>query len=326
MSEVSLSVNMNALQTVRQMVDDAEELNCVVNELENGTTVLDAGVLTPGGNEAGRMIAEACMGGLGSVRLTQTHIAEMTLPAVIVGTNEPSIATLASQFAGWSLRVGDYRAMCSGPARALARSEELYAELGYRDDSRFGVLVMETRQMPTPDVTQVIADACHISPSELYCLVVPTASPAGSVQIAARIVEVGVHRLHRLGFSPAKIRTGHGVAPIAPVAKSDSRAMGLTNDCILYGGRIYLHLSTEDGDDIESLADRAPACSSKQYGTPFYDLFKSVGSDFYRIDPDLFSGAEITLIDVGSGAYHKAGQVDAEVLRRSLQQYLPYGL
>jgi methenyltetrahydromethanopterin cyclohydrolase len=325
-TEVSVSVNMNALQTVKQMIDDAEELNCAVSELENGTTVLDAGVFTSAGSEAGRLIAEVCMGGLGSVRLTQTHIAEMTLPAVVVGTNEPSTATLASQLAGWSIKVGDYHAMCSGPARALAQSEELYSELGYHDDSKFGVLVMETRQMPPPEVTQVIADACHISPSELYCVVVPTASPAGSVQIAARIVEAGVHRLHRLGFSPAKIRTGHGVAPIAPVAKSDSCAMGLANDCILYGGRIYLHVSTEDNDDIEALAKRAPACSSRQYGTPFYELFKSVDSDSQRIDPDLLSGAEVTLIDIHSGAYYKAGGVDAEVLRKSLQQYLPYGL
>jgi len=320
------SMNMNALQTVRQMIDDAEELNCIVNQMENGTTIVDAGVLASGGPEAGRLIAEVCMGGLGSVRLTQTHIAEMTLPAVVVGTNEPSTATLASQFAGWPVKVGNYHAMCSGPARALAQSEELYSELDYHDNSKFGVLVMEARKMPPPEVTQMIADACHISPSELYCVVVPTASPAGSVQIAARIVEVGVDRLHRLGFSPAKIRTGHGVAPIAPVAKSDSRAIGLTNDCILYGGRIYLHVSTEDDDDIESLVKRAPSCSSRQYGTPFHELFKSVGSDSKRIDPDLFSGAEVTLIDIHSGAYYKAGGVDAEVLRRSLQRYLPYGL
>ncbi|TFG96740.1 methenyltetrahydromethanopterin cyclohydrolase, partial [Candidatus Thorarchaeota archaeon] len=223
------SVNKGALEIVKIILDEKDSLDCKVSENKNGTTVIDAGIECTGTAELGRLIGETCLGGLGSVKLNTMYIGDLELPAVIVATDYPKIATLASQYAGWTIKVGKYFAMGSGPARALAQVEKkLYEELEYKDRAKKGVIVLESREKPSEEVTEYIAEKCRISSSNLNCIVVPTASIAGSVQISSRIVEVGMHKLHAIGFDPEKVRRGHGVAPIAPVAKKDNKAMGMT--------------------------------------------------------------------------------------------------
>ena len=222
LQKLNHSVNKGALEVVNTILDEKDSLDCKVSESKNGTTVIDAGIECTGTAELGRLIGEACLGGLGSVKLNMMYIGDLELPAVIVATDYPKIATLASQYAGWTIKVGKYFAMGSGPARALAQVEKLYEELEYKDKSKKGVIVLESRVTPSDDVTEYIAEKCGISTSNLTCIVVPTASIAGSVQISARVVEVGMHKLHEIGFDPEKVRRGHGVAPVAPVAKNDS--------------------------------------------------------------------------------------------------------
>lgn len=316
--QVSFSVNAMAKEIVDEIITRKKELGCIVTQLENGATLVDAGIDTEGTPELGRLVGEVCMGGLGTVRLSAVHLDELTLPNAIVSTNEPTIACLGSQYAGWKFKSEGYLAMVSGPARALARGEGLYDEIGYADSAKVGVAVLETRAVPDEKVMDDLASKCDIDTKDLYCIVAPTASIVGSVQIAARIVEVGVHKLRDLGYDSRKIRSGHGVAPIAPVAKKDTRAMGMTNDCILYGGQVYLFIRPDDDDDLAELTKNAVSSSSEQYGKPFYDLFKSVDFDFYKVDPLLFSPAEITISDVTTGEIHKAGQVNYAVLKESL--------
>jgi methenyltetrahydromethanopterin cyclohydrolase len=209
--------------------------------------------------------------------------------------------------------------MGSGPARALARVEKkLYAHLGYEDDAKVGVILLETREVPSEKVTQYIADKCKIATSDLYCILAPTACIVGSVQVSARVVEVGMHKLHEVGFDLDRVRSGYGVAPVAPVAKKDARAMGITNDCILYGGRTFYFVRSDD-KDLEDVIKKVPSSSSEQYGQPFYDLFKSVGNDFYKVDPLLFSPAEITFNHIESGKTFHAGKLNPEVLKQSLE-------
>ncbi|MGY5881843.1 MAG: methenyltetrahydromethanopterin cyclohydrolase [Candidatus Thorarchaeota archaeon] len=311
-------MNKGALEVVKMILDEKDNLDCNVSESKNGTTIIDAGIECVGSAELGRLIGEVCLGGFGSVKLNMMYIGDLELPAVIVGTDYPKIATLASQYAGWTIKVGKYFAMGSGPARALAQVEKkLYEELEYKDRSKKGVIVLESRVSPPDDVTEYIAEKCGISTSNLYCVVVPTASIAGSVQISSRIVEVGIHKLHEIGFDPEKVRRGHGVAPIAPVAKNDSKAMGVTNDCILYGGRTFYFVKSEDGD-LQEIVDKVPSSTSKQYGQPFYDLFKSVEFDFYKVDPLLFSPAEVTINHIETGKIYHAGELNPEILKQSL--------
>jgi len=311
-------VNKGALEVVKTILDDKDSLDCKISESKNGTTIIDAGIECTGTADLGRLIGEVCLGGLGSVKLSMMYIGDLELPAVIVATEYPKIATLASQYAGWTIKVGKYFAMGSGPARALAQVEKkLYEELEYKDRSKKGVIVLESRVSPSDEVTEYIAEKCKISTSNLYCIVVPTASIAGSVQISSRIVEVGMHKLLEIAFAPEKVRRGHGVAPIAPVAKNDSKAMGVTNDCILYGGRTFYFVKSED-DNLQEIVEKVPSSTSDQYGQPFYDLFKSVEFDFYKVDPLLFSPAEVTINHIETGDIYQAGELNHDVLKQSL--------
>jgi methenyltetrahydromethanopterin cyclohydrolase len=120
-----------------------------------------------------------------------------------------------------------------------------------------------------------------------------------------------------LGFDVARVVSAIGTAPMPPVAKNDLRAIGRTNDCVLYGGQVRYTVLGED-DELAQLADRLPSSTSPDYGTPFYDIFKRYNNDFYKIDPMLFSPAEVWLTSATSGRTFHAGRLNAGVLRTSL--------
>jgi methenyltetrahydromethanopterin cyclohydrolase len=119
-----------------------------------------------------------------------------------------------------------------------------------------------------------------------------------------------------LGFDVRKVVSAIGIAPLPPVAKSDMRAIGRTNDCVLYGAQAR-YTARADDDELASLIERLPSSSSADYGTPFYDIFKRYDNDFYKIDPLLFSPAAVWLTSVTSGHTFHAGRVNADVLRAS---------
>jgi methenyltetrahydromethanopterin cyclohydrolase len=312
------SVNQGSIEIVKETLDRKDELSCIVKETKSGTTLIDAGIQCKGSGELGRLIGETSLGGLGVVRITRMVIGDLELPAVIVSVDRPKIGTLGSQYAGWKIKINKHYALGSGPARALARVEKkLYEEIAYQDASKRSVIILETREMPNDEVMEYIAEKSQIAPSNLYCILVPTASIAGSVQIASRIVGVGLHKLHEIGFDLTRVRRGHGVAPIAPLENDDYSAMGVTNDCIRYGGRIFYHVKTDD-NDLQEIVERVPANTSINYTQSFYDLFKSVDFDFYKLDPLLFSPAEITFNHIESGKVYHAGALNHEIIRRTL--------
>ena len=73
-----------------------------------------------------------------------------------------------------------------------------------------------------------------------------------------------------------------------------------------------------DDAELAELNPKIPASASREYGTPFYDIFKRYNNDFYKIDPLLFSPAEVWLTSVRSGKTYQAGRLNPEVLRASL--------
>jgi len=318
-----ISLNERAHAVFRRLSEAAEPLQVAVSELENGTTVLDAGVGIDGSLEAGRLFSEVCLGGLADVQLRQLQLDDLTLPGVEVSVPQPVLACMASQYAGWAVNVPatdtskKYFAMGSGPARALHRSEPIFADIDYRDPATLAVLTLESNRLPWPAVAAWIAGKCGVSPERLFLLVAPTASLVGSVQIAARIVETGLHKMHEVGFDIATVRSGFGSCPLAPVAADDLTAIGRTNDAVLYGGRAWYTVRTEDAA-IESVIEGLPSVASSDYGVPFGELFRRHGGDFYKIDPLLFSPAEITITNSVSGRTFHAGGVDTAVLRASL--------
>jgi methenyltetrahydromethanopterin cyclohydrolase len=320
-----LSLNDRALAIVRTMIAEAEALQLVVERLDNGTTVVDAGVNIPGSLEAGRLFAEACLSGMGQVHFCELNFGEFSLPGVNVAVNQPALACMAAQYAGWAVKVEGpaspqkFMAMGSGPARALYRGEPLFQDLAYRDPADVAVLALESRKLPSEQVAEWVAEKCRVSPDRLYLLVAPTASLAGSVQIAARVVETGLHKMQVIGFDLKTVLAGFGTCPLAPVAAEDLRAVGRTNDVVLYGGRTWYTVRGDDAE-IEAAIVKLPSSASKDYGSPFYELFQRYQGDFYKIDPSLFSPAEVFLNNVVSGRSFHAGQVNPDIIRQMLAE------
>jgi len=311
--------NLNALaaEIADSMEEHASALRVRGQRLANGARVIDAGVNVPGGLDAGLALSEICMGGLGTVTYAPVAIGSESWPGLTVWTDHPAVSCMASQYAGWAISVNKFFAMGSGPLRAHARVEkELFAKLAYAETAERGVLVLEGRVLPTDEVAAWVAAKAGLEASQLTFVVAPTASLSGGVQISARILETGLHKMETLGFDVRKVVSGIGSAPVAPVAKNDIRAIGRTNDCILYGGRARYTVRAED-DEVAALVDRVPASASRDYGTPFYDIFQRYGGDFYKIDPLLFSPAEVWLTNLTTGRTFRAGQVNPEVLAQS---------
>jgi methenyltetrahydromethanopterin cyclohydrolase len=311
-------MNEAASEIADTMADQADILRVKSFRLPSGARVIDAGVNMPGGIEAGIALAEICMGGLGNVSCTPVQVGNQSYAGLTVWTDHPAVACMASQYAGWAISVGKYFAMGSGPLRAHARVErELFEKLAYEETAEDGVLVLETRSLPTDEVVASIAEKARLEPVQLTFVVAPTASLAGGVQISARIIETGLHKIETLGFDVRRVVAATGTAPLPPVAKNDLRAIGRTNDCILYGGQARYTVQAGDAE-LEKLAEQVPASASRDYGTPFYEIFQRYGGDFYKIDPLLFSPAEVWLTSTETGRTFHAGRLNPEVLEASL--------
>jgi methenyltetrahydromethanopterin cyclohydrolase len=313
-----LAMNERAWALADQSAARAAELRVAVHTLTCGARIIDAGIDVPGGFGAGLALAEICMGGLGHVSFVPVMIGGEPWPGVQVWTDHPAEACMASQYAGWAINPPGFFAMGSGPLRAKARVErELFGKLGYGETATRGVLVLETRTLPVDEVAEWVAGKADVVPSALTFAVAPTASTAGGVQIVARVLETGLHKMDAIGFDVRRVVSAIGTAPLAPTARNDLRAIGRTNDCILYGGQARYTVQAGD-DELAALAKRLPASASADYGTPFYDIFKRYDNDFYKIDPMLFSPAEVWLCSATSGRTFHAGRLDPDVLRASL--------
>jgi methenyltetrahydromethanopterin cyclohydrolase len=317
MSPADLRMNERAWALADECASRADELRIGVHSLASGARVIDAGIDAPGGLGAGRLLAELCLGGLGHIDFAPLTIDGESWPGVQVWTDHPDVACMASQYAGWAINPEGFFAMGSGPLRAKARVEkELFGKLGYAEDAARGVLVLEGRTLPTDQVVRWIAGKAGIDSAAVTLAIAPTASVAGGVQIVARSIETGLHKMDTLGFDVRKVVSATGIAPLPPVAKSDMRAIGRTNDSVLYGAQARYTVRADD-DELAALAERLPSSSSADYGTPFYDIFKRYDNDFYKIDPLLFSPAEVWLTSVSSGRTFHAGRLNPGVLRAS---------
>ncbi|MCJ7635156.1 methenyltetrahydromethanopterin cyclohydrolase [Candidatus Bathyarchaeota archaeon] len=313
-----LSVNKLALHLVKEMIRRKEELRVSVEKTEKGATVIDTGVKVQGGYLAGRLVTRICLGDLGEVNISNIEYDGLVLPTISVLTDLPAISLLGSQFAGWRIRLGEYFAMGSGPARALSlKPKELYDKIGYYDKSNEAVIVLESNEKPIPEVIGLVSEECGITPNELYIILASTSSIAGSTQVSGRVLETGLYRMMELGLDPKKVLSGHGLAPIAPIHPKFNQAMGRTNDMILYGGAVYFTVDVEDDEKLKALVEKVPSSMSQAYSKPFVDVFKSSGYDFYRIDPSIFAPAVITVNNIRTGATFVCGRINTEILKIS---------
>lgn len=310
------SVSALAAPLVERLVADSAALRLQVSEGPLGARIVDAGIAAPGGIEAGRRIAEICMGGLGVVAIDGDPSLGRWPVTVTARSSHPVLACLGSQYAGWNLTVEKYYAMGSGPARALARREKLFEELDYGDRGDAAVLVLETDRPPPAALVEKVAKDCGVTPTRVTLILTPTRSLAGGTQIAARCLEVALHKAHALHFALDRIVDGWASAPLPPPGKDFLNAMGRTNDAILYGGRAHLFVRGDDAT-AEALANRLPSGASRDYGKPFGETFQHYKGDFFAIDAMLFSPAAVTVTAIDGGRSFHAGAIDPAMIDRS---------
>jgi methenyltetrahydromethanopterin cyclohydrolase len=313
-------VNQLALPLLYALRCIAGQLRIVEQRLSNGCQVIDAGIDTPGGLEAGRRIAEICMGGLGHVTFNAAGRVKRWPLSLDVYSHNPVLACLGSQYAGWSLSHGKgkeaFHALGSGPGRALAGKEELFDELGYGDSGDNTCLVLEVDRLPPLQLTEKIARDCAVDIDKLTLILTPNHSLAGTTQVVARVLEVAMHKAHALGFPLHDIIDGFGSAPLSPPSPDFVTGMGRTNDAILYGGHVQLFVNGSDAD-ARDLAERLPSSASRDYGKPFAEVFTAYNYDFFEIDPMLFSPAQVTVSCLESGNTFHAGALDEQILNHS---------
>lgn len=314
------SVGRLVTPLVEALVADADRLRLAVAAGPLGCRLVDAGATVPGGIEAGRRITEICLGGLGQVAIVPSPVLAAWPASIQVGSTEPVVGCLGSQYAGWALAGGaddgGWFALGSGPGRATAAVEDLYGELGYRDDAADVVLVLETGAPPPESIVRKVAEATGAAPERITFVYAPTQSLAGSTQVVGRVLEVALHKVHTLHFPLDRVIDGVGIAPLAPPHPDFVKAMGRTNDAIIYGGRVHLFVTGPD-DDAEALAASLPSRGSRDYGRPFAEVFAAFGGDFYAIDGALFSPAEVLVTAVDSGRSFRGGALAPELVDAS---------
>jgi methenyltetrahydromethanopterin cyclohydrolase len=135
--------------------------------------------------------------------------------------------------------------------------------------------------------------------------------------VSGRIVETGIHKLRRLGLDANIIIYASGYAPISPIHPKFAKAMARTNDAILYGGTAYYVVEHDDEGELEKIVNKAPSMASEAYGRPFIEIFKEAKYDFYKIDPNLFAPAIVTINNARTGNTFQVGKINPELLRKS---------
>ena len=309
-----MTLNERANLIADELERNAERYRVAVSKVA-GARVIDCGGAVTGSLAAGLLMARACLADLGEVSYVPCPIPEIGGPAVQVTTDDPVRACLASQYAGWQVSVGKYFAMGSGPMRALAAREEIFGHIPGKEESPVAVGVLETRKHPTEEVIAAIVAKLPAIAEKLTLLVAPASSLAGTTQVVARSVETALHKLHELKFDVTQVVAGFGVAPLPPVAADEISAIGRTNDAILYGGKVTLWVRADD-ELLAALGPKVPSNASKDHGAPFAELFARYG-DFYKIDPLLFSPAEVEFRNLKTGTCQRFGRVEPELVRKS---------
>jgi methenyltetrahydromethanopterin cyclohydrolase len=93
--------------------------------------------------------------------------------------------------------------------------------------------------------------------------------------------------------------------------------MARTNDALLYGGTAYYTVEYDDETKLIEIVKKAPSMASKAYGKPFIEIFKEAKYDFYKIDPNLFAPAIVTVNNVKTGNTFECGEINVKALTKS---------
>ena len=250
-------------------------------------------------DQLGIRVAEASMGGSGEVKIDRNQIN-------VKINKHPAIATMSCQLAGWSIRIDGKNKLGSGPARILAQKpKDVIDRIGYHEHSDRAALVLETDVLPDKKTCLEILE--KTKSKELIIAAFRGDSRIGLINVISRVVETALFRLYNLGYDIKRVVSCEGTAPIPKLSED---VMFVSNDAIIYGGSVTL--KTMDWD--EKLTKKTVSNASKVYGRTFKEIFLEAG-DFYKIDPDIFAPAKLTIIDLENGAKYPVGEINEEIIK-----------
>ncbi len=298
------SLNGTALDLVDEAIDFADELGVEVHNLGNDAVVIDFGVDTDGGIEAGLLLSEIMTGGLATVGTRLETVDGASLTHVELATDHPRLTLLRAAMADWQPALMD--AVGSGPARLLAEDDS--HEMHHEESFDFAVLALEADRLPEEPVAEDIASRCGVPTSGVFLPTVPVGSVAGGVSMAARAAEVALLRLAHLGYDTSQVVSATGSAPVAPVGDDRQTALAMTNDAIAHGGRV--HLVVEEGF---GRAAEIPFATTEFGGGSMETVFEEAEWDLHAVPEGAFAPATVTM-DVRGGETYTVGERDENQL------------
>lgn len=314
------SLTENVMGVISEILENPEAIGCKADRLGCGATVVDMGLNCKGSWKAALLFTRATLGDLAIVQLGDFKLNEhFSFAAVEVFIEQPMIACMASEIAGWSLGKGEYATIASGPARsqAVVESDHYIHMTPYRDRSDKAVVCLQDVRYPTDALALEIAGACRVKPENVYILISDSTCIACSMQVSARIIEQSCHKMMRNGFSAEQIVMCRGRAPVAPVVKDELKTMGRINDALIYGSEAEFWVDARD-EDIETIIHKMVGISSSpRYGERFEDVFDEAGRNFFNVEVDVHSIAKCQIHNVNTGKSFHAGEINYALLERS---------
>lgn len=315
-----VSLNKKAAAVVREIIDDAEALGCKVFKMKCGVTVVDMGLECKGSWKAGLLFTRACLGDMAQVQLGTFRLNDdYSFSAVEVYVEQPVVACMASQIAGWKLGEGEYATIGSGPARALAvvASDWYFSMTPYRDKHDEAVLCIQDVKYPDERIGMQVAEACGVKPENTYLLIAPSTCMVTSMQVSGRIIEQVCHKMYEKGFDASQIVMARGRAPIAPIVTDELKSMGRINDALIYGSETEFWVDSTDAAIAKVIHQLAGKTSSPNYNELFEEVFDKAGRDFFFVDHDVHSIGKIQIHNINTGKAFTAGEVNYSLLERS---------
>jgi len=301
------SLNRMSLELADEALEFTEELDVGAFELDNGTTVIDFGVEHVGGLEAGLLLTELQTAGLATVQTRVDEVAGATFPHVELACDQPGVALLGAQKAGWEVSTDDYEGLGSGPARAGRPGGRVP-----RARLRRRLRVRRARPRERRAAHRGRRRAGRGPRGREHRERLPRGLPDGERrgQRDGRRARRGTRRLQalRTRLRPDGRAHGQRERAVAPVAADEEAAIGRTNDALAYGGRVHLTVA-EDFDEFGAV----PSSAAERYGVPFADIFADADWNADDVDEGVFGPAQVT-VDVIGGPTYTLGDVHEDLL------------
>ena len=97
-----IKINELAKEIVEKIIEKKEIYRVKVHKLSNNSIVLD---MADSSWIGGKLVGEICMGGLGTVEFAHYNLDGHFIPSVNVYTSYPLLSCMASQLAGWNVKL-----------------------------------------------------------------------------------------------------------------------------------------------------------------------------------------------------------------------------